>query len=152
MRVRLESQDGAESVASSLVAAVREVLDARKRAGVSEERIEALAGVLTKMAGSILDNLNMNIRVGENNDNDSDDDSDLDELELDQDKENDSMYQRKDESVGKDPETETLQRDITELVVKLQDYRTRVPHMVQTKVEEELSALRPKVRFLLSLR
>ena len=50
MRVRLESEDDVASVASSISGAVNAVLESRLRAGVSQERMDALSGVLKKMA------------------------------------------------------------------------------------------------------
>ena len=50
MRVRLESEEDVASVASSISGAVNAVLESRLRAGVSQERMDALSGVLKKMA------------------------------------------------------------------------------------------------------
>ena len=151
MRVRLESQDDAASVASSLAGAVREVLEARRRAGVTDERIEALSGVLTKMAGSIMDKMEENIRVGEYLTIDEEEEEEEEEDLWRDNKENagEQMYHR-DKSAGKatckDEELVQLEKDVTELVTKIQDYRTRVPKIVEEKIQNELSALRPEVR------
>ena len=52
MRVRLETHGDAENVAASISVAVQQVLDSRRRAGVSGDRVETLAGVLQKVAVS----------------------------------------------------------------------------------------------------
>ena len=52
MRVRLETHEDAENVAASISVAVQQVLDSRRRAGVSSDRVETLAGVLQKVAVS----------------------------------------------------------------------------------------------------
>ena len=43
-----------------------------------------------------------------------------------------------------DEELARLEREVSEIATKLQDYRTRVPKMLERKVEEEVVALRPR--------
>ena len=106
--------------------------------------------------GSLLDKLDENTRVGA-----------LDTLEDDEEEEEeDDLWRdnkentegaalqnagRNTEHAGgahcKDEELEQLEKDVAALAARLHEHRTKVPKLLESKVEAEVVALRPKVRF-----
>ena len=101
--------------------------------------------------GSLIDKLNENTRVGERDDIEEEEEEEEDDLWRDN-KENaagavDAGGKAGDAQGGPaahDEELARLEREVSEIATKLQDYRTRVPKMLERKVEEEVVALRPR--------
>ena len=104
----------------------------------------------SKRQGSLIDNLNENTRVGERDDYEEEEEEEEEDLWRDN-KENTTgaMYSSKEGdankgSAARDDELTQLEKEVSEIASKLHDFRTRVPKMLERKVEEEVVALRPK--------
>ena len=110
----------------------------------------------TREQGSLLDKLDENTRVGAFDDFEEEEDEEEDDLWRDN-KENtegnaaQNAGRNADHAAGgtqhcKDEELDQLEKEVAALAAKLHEHRTKVPKLLEDRVEAEVVALRPKVR------